>query len=652
MKPIELDAFKRFKFISGPAYSPNGKNLCFVLSEVDEKKNDYLHYIYARKGGRFIKLTSGGKERSFQFLDDSTLLFPGDREGDKDYSGSRFYKLSLNGGEAELFLSLPLQVSCLLPLRNGDFVLTASTVPGFEELYKGDKKLTAAYKKHVEDNKDYEEIEQSPWWWNGASYTKGSYESLFYYESKKKRFTRLSDINENAFDISLSKDEKRIYFCSTPVEPALKMSGAMQLFSIALDGSDRRCLCDSSGDFELCGYKLADSFILIIGNDRRYGLNTDSNYYKLPLEGGELSLYAKHGFSMESSILSDIRMEEASGITMDGDKAYFVSTRFDDAHLFCLENGEIKQLTNVKGSVDSFAVKGDKLVLCSLWGMKGQELYDPSGKQLTHFNDRVLKNYYVAEPEQLNCVNGDHEVHGFVLKPIDYEPGKKYPVILDVHGGPKCAFGSVFYHEMAYWTGLGYFVIYCNPTGSDGRGEFMDILGKYGTVDYEDIMTFCDRALEAYPDMDAANFFETGGSYGGFMTNWIIGHTDRFRACASQRSISNWFSFYGVSDIGPAFTLDQNLSTPWQDPGKLWQHSPLKYADRVKTPTLFIHSFEDYRCPIDQGYQMFTALLQHGVESKLVAFRGENHELSRTGKPSHRIKRLNEITQWFEKHKG
>jgi len=179
----------------------------------------------------------------------------------------------------------------------------------------------------------------------------------------------------------------------------------------------------------------------------------------------------------------------------------------------------------------------------------------------------------------------------------------------------------------------------------------MDICGKYGTVDYDDLMAFCDTALEAYPEMDKANFFETGGSYGGFMTNWIIGHTDRFRACASQRSISNWTSFCGVSDIGYDFGEDQNAADIWTNHDKLWWHSPLKYADMVKTPTLFIHSFEDYRCPIDQGYQMYSALVRNGAEARLVCFKGENHELSRSGKPKHRLKRLSEITEWFETHR-
>ena len=132
------------------------------------------------------------------------------------------------------------------------------------------------------------------------------------------------------------------------------------------------------------------------------------------------------------------------------------------------------------------------------------------------------------------------------------------------------------------------------------------------------------------------------------MTNWIIGHTNRFKVAASQRSISNWISKFGTTDIGYYFVDDQIGATPWNGMEKLWEHSPMKYADRVNTPTLFIHSEEDYRCWLAEGIQMFTSLKYHGVESRLVMFREENHELSRSGKPKHRIKRLEEITNWFD----
>jgi len=237
------------------------------------------------------------------------------------------------------------------------------------------------------------------------------------------------------------------------------------------------------------------------------------------------------------------------------------------------------------------------------------------------------------------------------MKPFNFEPGKKFPAILEIHGGPKTAYGEVFVHEMQLLASEGYVVIYCNPRGSDGRGnEFADIRGKYGTIDYEDIMQFVDEAVKRYEFIDENKIGVTGGSYGGFMTNWIIGHTDRFKAAVSQRSIANWISKFGTTDIGYFFVEDQHFATPWSNYEKLWWHSPMKYADKVKTPTLFIHSDEDYRCWLVEAIQMFTSLKYHGVESKLVIFKGENHDLSRTGKPLHRLRRLKEIIEWFDKY--
>ena len=167
------------------------------------------------------------------------------------------------------------------------------------------------------------------------------------------------------------------------------------------------------------------------------------------------------------------------------------------------------------------------------------------------------------------------------------------------------------------------------------------------------LMDFTDAVLKAYPNIDPRRVCETGGSYGGFMTNWIITHTDRFCCAASQRSISNWISMSLISDIGPYFGPDQcGASGLFGDTNTmtLWEHSPLRRADTVKTPTLFIHSDEDYRCPLPEGIQMMQALAVQNVETRLVIFHGENHELSRSGKPAHRIRRLTEITDWFDRH--
>ena len=653
MKKTALDEFCGIRSISRPTFSPNGNRLCFVVSQADRKKNNYRSYIYELRGSKAVQLTSFGSESAFVWLDDDTVLFPGNREESKEPSiATKYYRLSLTGGEAVEAFTLPIPVSALMPLENGDFIAVGTVFPGWEDLYKGDKKRAEEYLKFRRDNEDYEIVDQVPWWWNGSSFTKSAYSTVYYYSSRKKTLKPLTEPGFSAFGAKLNADKTEVWCFLREVKPLQSMEDGTELCRIRLGDFSAERVASNNDHFSMESVEFGEKFAIITASDRSYGLNTDPDFYKLSYEDNSVTLYAKFGEGVGSSVGSDVRHGGGYSMKMDGDALYFIATVFDAAHLYKLEGGKIAQVTDKAGSVDSFDVKGGKIALTALWDMRPQELYEVSGKRLTRLNDRVISGKYIAKPEKLNFETAGHEVHGFVLKPFAYEPGKKYPVIIDIHGGPKTVYGEVYYHEMQYWASLGYFVIYCNPTGSDGRNTFSDIRGKYGTVDYDDIMAFCDEALKAYPGMDADNFFETGGSYGGFMTNWIIGHTDRFRACASQRSISNWFSFWGVSDIGIEFGRDQCQSDPWNDPEKLWAHSPLKYADRVKTPTLFIHSFEDYRCPIDQGYQMYSALIKHGVESKMVLFKGENHELSRSGKPLHRIKRLDEITKWFISHKG
>lgn len=254
--------------------------------------------------------------------------------------------------------------------------------------------------------------------------------------------------------------------------------------------------------------------------------------------------------------------------------------------------------------------------------------------------------------ETLYFLNTDGvDIDGFVMKPVGSEPGKRYPGILHIHGGPKMVFGPGFHHEMQFWAASGFFVCYCNPRGNCGKGNaFADLQGKYGEVDFRDLMEFTDEVLRRYPEIDADRMGVAGGSYGGFMTNWVIGHTDRFRCAVSQRSIANYVGDYLLSDIGYYYVPDQQLGTIWEHPERLWKASPLTYADRVKTPTLFIHADKDYRCTLANGLEMFAALKLHGVESKLCMFYGENHGLSREGKPSNRISRLSEILHWMEGH--
>ena len=270
-----------------------------------------------------------------------------------------------------------------------------------------------------------------------------------------------------------------------------------------------------------------------------------------------------------------------------------MSTREGSSLLLRLHgDGSDEVIIGKEGSIDCITLSdhSDVVLMVAMYDMKLQELYAYDLNkcrltQLTHFNDAALKGKYVAKPQPLHVKSEDYDIGGWVLLPKDYDPEKTYPAVLDIHGGPKTVYGPVFYHEMQLWANMGYFVFFCNPKGSDGRDNaFADIRGHYGETDYQNLMDFTDAVLEAYPQIDRSRVCETGGSYGGFMTNWIIGHTDRFCCTASQRSISNWLSFYGVADIGFFFAPDQNDAHPFTNPQQLWDHSPLKYAANSKRP--------------------------------------------------------------------
>ena len=294
----------------------------------------------------------------------------------------------------------------------------------------------------------------------------------------------------------------------------------------------------------------------------------------------------------------------------------------------------------------------------------------PDGRELrlSSLNDDWLENHYLHQPAgpfKLDAGDaaevdtdtlaghdaaGADQVEYWTLSPAQPRPDDA--VVLQVHGGPHTAYGNGFVFEFQLLAARGYRVVYGNPRGSSSYGHHFAtcLLGAYGSVDADDVMAIATQAVERLA-LQQAPLHLTGGSYGGFMTNWLLGVSDRFRSAVSQRSISNWTSMYGTSDIGPAFVEREICGVPWQDGELLWRQSPLRNVAAVNTPLLLIHSEEDYRCPIEQAEQFFSALKRLGrSEVELLRFPGEGHELSRSGRPDRRIQRLDAIVDWFERH--
>ncbi len=272
--------------------------------------------------------------------------------------------------------------------------------------------------------------------------------------------------------------------------------------------------------------------------------------------------------------------------------------------------------------------------------------------QLTHVNDSLFAKLQLVTPEDFWYSSFDgRKIETWIMKPVGFTPGKKYPLILNIHGGPHTAYGYIFFHEMQLMAARGYVVVYPNPRGSTTYGqEFGNIIQyKYPGDDYKDLMVAVDSVIRrGY--VDSAKLGVTGGSGGGLLTDWTVGHTHRFAAAVSQRDVADWLGFWYTAD----FTLFQPSwfrSTPFRDPQEFLARSPVRYADSVTTPLLFILGDADFRTPPTQGGEaMFRALKYLHKTTAQVRFAGESHELSRSGKPMHRVERLQHILNWFDKY--
>ena len=272
------------------------------------------------------------------------------------------------------------------------------------------------------------------------------------------------------------------------------------------------------------------------------------------------------------------------------------------------------------------------------------------------WNNRLQDELILVEPERFQLTSGDGtKIDAWVMRPpaSGGEQSRPGPAILQVHGGPHACFGQTFFHEFQWLVAVGYTLLYCNPRGSLGYpADFIaSIVGRWGTVDADDILAGL-AWLQEQPSVDENRIGLTGGSYGGYMTNWLIGHTNAFRAAVTDRCLANAESFYGTSEIGPFFSEVAFEGSPWTNPEGYRRASPLTYAPSIDTPVLIMHGTEDAQTPIEQAEQFYTALKSMGKEAELVIFPGANHELSRGGRPSQRRARLELMREWFDQYLG
>lgn len=280
-----------------------------------------------------------------------------------------------------------------------------------------------------------------------------------------------------------------------------------------------------------------------------------------------------------------------------------------------------------------------------------EEVFPTTENRLDCCNEEWLAERTIVEPETFHFQSvDDWFIQGFVLKPANYQAGKKYPVFLDIHGGPHSAHSYTYFHQLQVLSAQGFAVVYINPRGSSGFGkEFtVSVQGDYGGKDMQDILTGLNEAIKRYPFLDREKVAVNGISYGGFMTSWLVTQTNRFYAAISEGCISNWVSMYGTSDICPDFMDQEFLGQT--DPETLWKHSPLAYVDKVETPVLIIHAEEDLRCPMEQAEQFYSHIKRQGKTTELLRFPNTSHALLQIGEPKNRIARLEAIVEWSKRY--
>lgn len=362
--------------------------------------------------------------------------------------------------------------------------------------------------------------------------------------------------------------------------------------------------------------------------------------------------------------IGDTAVETHSGPVWspDGTTLYFQVSDAGNVHLYriSIAGGDAEPVISGARRVLGFSLSGKgsvAFVVSDPLNPGDVAVCSPDGsdeRRLTTVNAELLNGVALSVPEEFRIPSRDgdrREIHGWVMKPVDFQEGRRYPMVLEIHGGPHAFYANAYFHEFQLLAARGYVVVYTNPPGSQGYGEsFATFTNQaWGEKDMPDVMAAVDHIIaQGYVDPDRLGV--TGGSYGGYLTNWIIGHSDRFRAAVTQRCVTNLASMYGTSDIGFSFGEYEFGGAPWDAPEQFARLSPITYVREIRTPLLIIHSEQDYRCPVEQAEQLYVALKRLRREVEFVRFPDESHGLSRTGKPAHRIERLERILNWFDRY--
>lgn len=636
MKRFTTEAFGDLKQVCAAAVSPDGRHAVYAVAGQDlARDRDTSHlWLCDLETGENRQLTYGGAEGCAVWRDDQTILFSAlrDEEDVKTAQEKKpvtvYYELSLAGGEARRAFSFALSGARLFRLAGGRWLVFGVYFAMPEE--DRESALCTVYDEY-------------PYHVDSRGIMNKKRDRLYVYDEASEKLTPVTGEHVQACPVMgghgepfVSPDGRFVYYWAHEAG-AFALSGS-GVYRYEVETGENRLLAQSE-KYEFSAITACGETVWLLGVDLR-GKYCDADLLCVPAEGGALQTVC-------------VPDETVTQLVIHNGAPLLLAQEHNRTNLFALRDGALTRvclpdrfvsgaLLPSRGAL--YAVASRHLGVTELVRI-GE---DGVCRELTRVGEPFFAAYAVSPSEGIFVRNrAGIELAGWVIRPYGYEPGKQYPGMLVIHGGPHGNYTDQFMPQFQRFAAEGYFVFYCNPRGSNAYGRaFSELSGCYGTYDYEDIMDFTDGVLAQYPDIDGDRLGVGGISYGGYMTNWIITHTDRFKAAASQRSVVNWETMYTCCDIA-CFVESGQGGTPWRNAEALRRASPIQYAENVKTPTLFLQAGADYRCPVEEAEQMFTALLARGVPTRMLVFHGASH-MQRT--PLQARRNDDEILAWMDKY--
>jgi dipeptidyl aminopeptidase/acylaminoacyl peptidase len=671
-RPIAVDDLYNIVNAEDPRISPDGKWVAYVRVTVDKAGNDYNRTIWVCPvdGGQAVQLTRGGKDSQPRWSPDSTTLAFVSVRDDKP----QIYLLPVGapGGEARALTNMLNGAAAPRWSPDGRHIAFLSSMnadereredAGEEEESPRDKLEGKHRKERREEDEKKRHDPYVVWripYRAGTAFLGDRFAQIYVIpvaenlEKDEAKPRRLTNLDANYEAVEWSPDGQYLYTARTGDIHADEPWRSSGIYRIALGEGTEELLSD-------------ESF---------------ANYAPLPSPDGKWIAYGRRPRNVPGETEAIVRLSvmpssggEAVDLNMqldrsvvaydwspDGSAIIFSAGDSGDGPIYRVTVGGGEVETMLSGMFETMELTvgpdGSVAYTASTPANPGELYRQSPGNtdivQLTELNRKFLDEVLVQDVHEMRFRNPQgEELQGWYILPVGYEEGRKYPLALNIHGGPHFMWGPsarTMFHEWQFHAAQGYVVFFCNPRGSEGYGEaFLRALhAAWGDVAFMDIMSGVDELL-AKGFVDEARMAITGGSYGGYMTAWVVGHTQRFAAAVSQRGVYNLASFYGTSDI-PRLISSEFEVEPWENYELLWEHSPLAYAHRIKTPLLIIHAENDYRVPIEQAEQFFAFVRRSGGTVELVRYPRDGHEMSRSGEPEHRVSRLTRMVDWFDRY--